>query len=112
MKETATWRLIRKNTPSVFWTRLESGSTALGIPDTVGIYRGATAWIENKNGEDPSEWTTFQMRWAAECNAHGGRYWLLYGYRNRFVLYDWMGRIVGEFKKPINWKFFKEIIWG
>ncbi len=112
MKETALWRLVRTNNPQVFWTRLESGSTAQGIPDTVGVYRGVTVWIEHKNGEAPSDWTPFQERWAKEGAAHGGNYYVLYGFKHGLWLYDWQAMPIYDFRKPVDSEQVRSIIWG
>jgi hypothetical protein len=40
------WQQLKRNTPEVVWTRIES-STALGIPDLHGFYRRCF-WLELK----------------------------------------------------------------
>jgi Holliday junction resolvase len=42
------WQLIKKNSPDIFWQRLESGMTAPGIPDLFGCDEGAWAFVELK----------------------------------------------------------------
>ena len=49
--ESKYWNTIKKNTPGIFWTRLESWATP-GVPDCYGCKDGVMFWVELKITKD------------------------------------------------------------
>ena len=63
----------------VHWVSLESASTAAGIPDLVGTWRGRTAWVECKATRywALGSLTAFQVGHALALARCGGTCWVL-----------------------------------
>jgi hypothetical protein len=72
------------------WDRCELIFPA-GIADAIGIYDGATHWLELKIGK-PSidKMEPEQISFATKCHRHGAPYWVCFGYRGEALFFRYL----------------------
>lgn len=88
MKEACLWQTIARNLKQPHWQRIESGSTARGIPDLNGCLDSQEIWIELKQESKPP--SGFQVNWIAKRARAGGRVWLLTTKKRKAQLWGWL----------------------
>lgn len=84
--------LFQERMPFVHWTTIETGGTALGVPDLEGCRAGRQVWVEMKQTEHwavskvrPNQVAWIERRLRAGGNVYlgvrraGGELWLLSG---------------------------------
>jgi hypothetical protein len=75
--ETKYWKLIKKNMPDIFWTRIESWSMP-GVPDCYGCKDGIMFWVELKITKDKKiKLSPFQKAWHFNHARQGGRSFIM-----------------------------------
>ncbi len=78
--ETKYWNIIKKNTPDIFWTRIESWASA-GVPDCYGCKDGVMFWVELKITKDKKiKLSPFQKVWHFNHARQGGRSFIMAHY--------------------------------
>ena len=77
MLERDFWKLIKRNTPKVHWTRVESPGSP-GVPDVNGCRDGVEAWLELTilRGRKV-ELRPAQVAWLISRSRAGGRSWIV-----------------------------------
>jgi len=75
--ESKYWNTIKKNTPGIFWTRLESWAMP-GVPDCYGCKDGVMFWVELKITKDKKiKLSPFQKAWHFNHSKQGGRSFIM-----------------------------------
>ena len=66
--------LFRQNIMDIFWTTVETGATAAGVPDSFGIRGGKPFWQENKWTEAVAvNFEPGQFSWHLRYARYGGK---------------------------------------
>lgn len=72
------------------WDRCEVSLPA-GIADAIGLYDGATHWLELKLGKPGiSKMEPEQISFATKCQRHGAPYWVCFGYRGEALFFRYL----------------------
>jgi hypothetical protein len=68
-------KLFRENLPDFFWTSVETGGTARGVPDANYLKNGTEGWIEYKWTKrwTPKSFEPEQVAWHLRRAREGGR---------------------------------------
>lgn len=78
MLEKDLWADIRKNIKGPHWQRIETGTTASGVPDVNGCLAGREVWLELKILVGTKiRLTALQVLWLRQRWHHGGRSFVL-----------------------------------
>ena len=76
-QESKLWQLVKKNIPSIHWTRLESWSMP-GVPDLYGIQEGVSLFVELKvTKSNKIALSPFQHNWLYSHYLQGGRSFIM-----------------------------------
>jgi Holliday junction resolvase len=69
--------MVKKNLPSIHWTRLESWAMP-GVPDVYGIQEGISVFVELKvTRSNKINLSPFQQNWLYNHYLHGGRSFIM-----------------------------------
>ena len=75
--ESKLWQLVKKNIPSIHWTRLESWAMP-GVPDVYGIQDGISVFVELKvTKSNKIAISPFQHNWLYSHYLQGGRSFIM-----------------------------------
>ena len=120
--ESNLWRLVRDHLPKIHWQRIETGSTAQGVPDLNGCFEGQEFWVElkavrgNQLGLRP-----MQISWLAQRAMHGGKCFVL-GRKNQTIRLfrvgslseikglKWTSPHTIELSSPFTWELLHEAL--
>ena len=120
--ESNLWRLVRDRLPKIHWQRIETGSTARGVPDLNGCFEGQEFWVELKaiRGNQLGL-TPMQISWLTQRTLHGGKCFVL-GRKDRTIrlfrvgsLSDikelkWNSPYTIELVPPFTWELLHEAL--
>ena len=122
--ESNLWRLVRDRLPKIHWQRIETGSTARGVPDLNGCFEGQEFWVElkairgNRLGLTP-----MQISWLTQRTMHGGKCFVL-GRKDRTIRLfrvgslseikglKWTSPYTIELVPPFTWELLHEALIG
>ncbi len=75
--ESKLWQMVKKNLPSIHWTRLESWAMP-GVPDVYGIQDGISVFVELKvTRSNKINLSPFQKNWLYNHYLQGGRSFIM-----------------------------------
>ena len=120
--ESNLWRLVRDHLPKIHWQRIETGSTAQGVPDLNGCFEGQEFWVElkavrgNQLGLRP-----MQISWLAQRAMHGGKCFVLGRKKQTIRLFrvnslsdvkglKWTSPHTIELSSPFTWELLHEAL--
>ena len=126
--ETNFWKQLKKNTPGIHWTRIESVATP-GIPDLNGFSLGndgrpSEFWVELKcTGMKKVRLSPYQIQWLTKRSSMGGRAFILAKALSSGVVYIYSGSAARElqsigldlpaiaiYPKPIDWASLQSLL--
>ena len=85
--ESKLWQLVKKNLPSIHWTRLESWAMP-GVPDVYGIQDGISVFVELKvTRSNKIGLSAFQKNWLYNHYLQGGRSFIMLQHLGERALY-------------------------
>jgi hypothetical protein len=126
--ETNFWRQIKKNTPKIHWTRIESVAS-LGIPDLNGFSidnseRGSEFWVELKcTRMKKIKLTPYQISWLTKRSEIGGKAFILAKALGSGAVYLYLGSdarrlqavgldlpAIDIFPRPVDWETLEHVL--
>ena len=92
--ESKLWQLVKKNIPSIHWTRLESWAMP-GVPDVYGIHDGISVFVELKvTRSNKINLSPFQKNWLYNHYLQGGRSFIMLQHLGERALYTFSSALL------------------
>ena len=95
--ESKLWKLIKKNMPDIFFTRIESWAMP-GVPDVYGCKDNIMFWIELKKVTKGNivRLSPFQKSWHFSHSLQGGRSFIMLQHHEQRLLYIFQSSIAHQ----------------